>query len=58
MLGWKYYELMEQFKKVFHQQSGKEVKELASAFNLASLIRSFSEFAGYAFTMLYYSQKQ
>lgn len=58
MLGWKYYQLMEEFKKIFHQDSGKGVKDLAEAFNLAYLLRHFTEFAGYALTMLYYSQKQ
>ncbi len=58
MLGWKYYQLMEQLKGIFNQDDGEGVKDLAKAFDLAYLVRHFAEFAGYALTMLYYSQKQ
>ena len=58
MLGWKYYQLMEQLKGVFNQDDGKGVKDLAKAFDSAYLVRHFTEFAGYALTTLYHSQKQ
>lgn len=58
MLEWKYVELVEQFKKVFHQDSGKAVKELAQATNLSYLVRYFAEFASYALAVLHSIGKQ
>lgn len=57
MLGWEYHKLFEQLKGIFNQDADKGLKDLAKAFDLY-LISSFAEFAGYALTMLYYSQKQ
>jgi len=58
MLGWKYVELVEQFKKVSQQDSGKAVKELAEVSSLAFWVRHFAEFAWYALTVLHSNEKQ
>jgi len=57
MLGWKYYELMEQLKGIFNQDDGGGVRDLAKAFDSAYLVRHFAEFAGYALTTFYHSHK-
>ena len=58
MLGWQYHKLVEQLKSIFNQDADKGLKDLVQAFDLVYLIRYFAEFAGYALTLLYYSQKQ
>lgn len=58
MLGWQYHKLVEQLKSIFNQDADEGIKDLVRAFNLVYLIRNFAEFAGYALTILYYSQKQ
>jgi hypothetical protein len=58
MLGWKYYQLMEQLKGILDQDDGAEVRHLVLDFHSAYLVRHFAEFAGYALTTLYHSHKQ
>ena len=58
MLGWKYYQLMEQLKGIFNQGDGEGVRDLAKDFDSAYLVRHFAEFAGYALTTFYHSHKQ